>query len=224
MEYSGLSAEELVRACADTGEPRAWEEFVRRFQPFLAKVVSRAARIGRNQASSPEQIDDLVQEVFLKICRDRAETLKRLEFPSTECLFGYLKAIAVSVVYDRLRRNRAYRRGGDIAPGAILSSEDARDIPEQVNAAAQMNRQILIGEIDGMLAEQPWRVRAIFWLYYRNGLSAKGISELPGVNLTAKGVESALQRLGADIRLKISGSRGTKGFSEVSTLSKEEAP
>jgi RNA polymerase sigma-70 factor (ECF subfamily) len=224
MEYSALSSEELVRACADTGDPRAWEEFVRRFQPFLAKVVSRAARIGWNQANFPEQIDDLVQEVFLRICRDPRETLKRLEFPSTECLFGYLKAIAVSVVYDRLRRNRAYRRGGDIAPAAVLSFEDARDIPEQVDTAAQMSRRILIGEINGMLAEQPRRDRAIFWLYYRNGLSAKGISELPGVNLTVKGVESALQRLGADVRLKIFGSRETKGFPEVSTLSKKEAP
>ena len=39
VDYLGLSVEDLVRACAQTGEPAAWEEFVRRFHRLIATVA-----------------------------------------------------------------------------------------------------------------------------------------------------------------------------------------
>jgi RNA polymerase sigma-70 factor, ECF subfamily len=39
------------------------------------------------------------------------------------------------------------------------------------------------------------RDRTIFWLYYRQGMTAKEITGLPGIGLSLKGVESALHRL-----------------------------
>jgi len=39
------------------------------------------------------------------------------------------------------------------------------------------------------------RDRTIFWLYYRQGLTAKEIGALPSIGLSLKGVESTLHRL-----------------------------
>jgi RNA polymerase sigma-70 factor (ECF subfamily) len=57
-----------------------------------------------------------------------------------------------------------------------------------------------MGQIDRCLmklAAEPNFARdyAIFWLYYRQGLTAKAISQLPGIALGTKGVESTLLRL-----------------------------
>ena len=59
---------------------------------------------------------------------------------------------------------------------------------------------ILMGQIErclAKLASEPnfTRDHTIFWLYYRQGLTAKAISKLPGITLSAKGVESTLLRL-----------------------------
>jgi len=39
MQYSALSAGELVRQCARSADKAAWEEFVRRFHRLIAGVV-----------------------------------------------------------------------------------------------------------------------------------------------------------------------------------------
>jgi RNA polymerase sigma-70 factor (ECF subfamily) len=59
---------------------------------------------------------------------------------------------------------------------------------------------ILMGQIERCLAKlvsEPnfARDHAIFWLYYRQGLTAKAISQLPDITLGVKGVESTLLRL-----------------------------
>jgi len=57
----------------------------------------------------------------------------------------------------------------------------------------------LIAQLDGLLMLHPKTVsvrdRNLFWLYYRQGLTADAISRIPAIGLSAKGVESALLRL-----------------------------
>jgi hypothetical protein len=61
------------------------------------------------------------------------------------------------------------------------------------------------------LAHEPnfGRDIAIFWFYYRWGLTAKEISEILSMGLTVKGVESVLLRLTRLVRSKLGGSYGT---------------
>ena len=47
------------------------------------------------------------------------------------------------------------------------------------------------------------RDRTIFWLYYLQGLTAEEIAGLPTVELSAKGVESALRRITAWLRKEL---------------------
>ncbi len=39
MIYSSLSCDELVRACAESGDAEAWQEFVCRFERLIGIVV-----------------------------------------------------------------------------------------------------------------------------------------------------------------------------------------
>jgi RNA polymerase sigma-70 factor (ECF subfamily) len=76
------------------------------------------------------------------------------------------------------------------------------------DASSGPEGKILLEEIDTILkvhAHEPnfERDRAIFWLYYRTGLTAKAIAALPGVKLSAKGVESTLLRLTRQIRVAL---------------------
>jgi RNA polymerase sigma-70 factor, ECF subfamily len=43
----------------------------------------------------------------------------------------------------------------------------------------------------------------IFWLYYRDGLTARAIAQLPGIRLSVKGVESTIHRLTRRVRLRL---------------------
>jgi hypothetical protein len=43
----------------------------------------------------------------------------------------------------------------------------------------------------------------VFWLYYRAGCSAAEIAAVPGIDLTAKGVESLLLRMTRELRRRL---------------------
>jgi DNA-directed RNA polymerase specialized sigma24 family protein len=70
-----------------------------------------------------------------------------------------------------------------------------------------MRRSVLLAELDRMLRSAPEvigdRDRALFWLYYLQGLTAEEIARLPVSGLTAKGVESALRRVTRWLREEI---------------------
>ena len=66
---------------------------------------------------------------------------------------------------------------------------------------------MLYAEMDERMRSNPnvvtERDRAIFWLYYRQGLTAEEIAGLPAVTLSAKGVESVLRRVAQWLRIQL---------------------
>ena len=59
---------------------------------------------------------------------------------------------------------------------------------------------VALREIDGILGkfyadEILIRNRAIFWLHYRDGMTAQAIASTPWISLKTKGVETALRRM-----------------------------
>src|SRR5690348_59315 len=77
VNYEGLTAVELARACADQNDAAAWREFIHRYQRLIAIVVYRVAR--RWGANAPSAVDDLVQETYIKLCADRGRILREFE-------------------------------------------------------------------------------------------------------------------------------------------------
>jgi len=195
--YSTLSSEDLVKACVGSDNYAAWAEFVRRFQPTIAKIVLRRAR---HWEQPPRQlIDDLVQETYLKLCANNCAVLASFEPRGKDSVKSFLAVIAARVVHDHYKSERARKR--DVHQTDALPEEEARE-PRAIGqgSAPSMEMKVLHREIDEALikycrGEQAARNRAIFWLHYGNGMTASAIASMPSMNLTVKGVETLLRRM-----------------------------
>lgn len=193
--YSELTSEALVKQCVGTGEPDAWEEFVRRFQPLIAGVVARTAM--RWTMASATLVDDLVQETYLKLCTGEFRRLRDFESRHEDAFFGFLKTVAYNVTMDYFKVHFAGKRGAKVQSHA--------DFDVALQTAAQdvsLDDQILLQEIEKTVEQITGieRDRVVFLLYYRQGFTAKAIAEIPGIELTEKGVESCLRRLTGQLR------------------------
>jgi DNA-directed RNA polymerase specialized sigma24 family protein len=109
-DYSGIPPAELIEACVN-GENAAWLEFIRRYNRIIAITVSRVAR--RWGEPSPQLVDDIVQETYLKLCGDRARVLREFRFDHPDAILAFLKVVAANVAHDHLKRENNLTHGGD---------------------------------------------------------------------------------------------------------------
>ena len=179
--YSRMSEPQLVTECALGVTEEAWSEFVRRFNPLIAGVIEKEAR--RFGKASPTLIDDLVQDVYLRLCANEFRALRQLNVLNEHLLFGFLKRIASMVTVDHFRRSVAAR--GATRPLEQLGAAE----PIGRSGVFERERNILLEKVDRYLKTLSHesnfqRDYEIFWLYYRKGLTAKEISMQPTVKLT----------------------------------------
>jgi RNA polymerase sigma-70 factor (ECF subfamily) len=195
-----------VAACLKEKGEAEWAEFVRRFHPLISTVVFRTARSWGEISAS--QIDDLVQETFLKLCLNDCRLLRNFRPEHSGAIFGFLKVVTANVVHDHFKASRAAKRGG-VFMTASPSIADCEQKKESGTVSSSkipsVDRSILFNEIDrclikGVAPGELTRSRRIFWLYYRWGFSASAIASLPNMNLSTKGVESTLVRLNRLVR------------------------
>ncbi len=191
MDWSSLSAPALFQACGEPDSPDAWREFMRRYHSTVTAAAHRVSRQWGHGTST--EVDDLTQEIYLHLCRNQTRVLATFQDPRPEASFGYVKVVATNIARDYFRRHSAVKRG---------ASQTAQlDVAERVAApAVDFERRLALSEIDAMLVEQTQkpngeRDRAVFKLYYQQGMSAQAIADLPGIGLNPKGVEGVLYRL-----------------------------
>ena len=196
-----MSLEELISACAEGGDAAAWEEFVGRFHELIASTVVRTSRRWGNESTA--LVDDLIQETYLKLCSDRKRMLGEFSPLHPEAFYGYLKVVTTNVVHDHFRSARSQKRG----QGQFETPLD--EVPATGTSETEhTHRDILLSEVDDTLSlvsakGDLKRDRAIFWLYYRYGLTAPAIARLPSIDLTVKGVESVIHRLTKLVRERL---------------------
>lgn len=118
---------ELAKIVA--GEKRAWDAFVTALAPVIYAAVGKKLR----PSGHGEDIDDVVQEVFVKLCRHDFKLLRGFD-PERAKLSTFLTVIATTTAIDHLRRRTAQRSGRhqplDEVPEAALSV--APETPERV--------------------------------------------------------------------------------------------
>jgi RNA polymerase sigma factor (sigma-70 family) len=219
VDRAGITSGELIRACIEGGDAAAWEEFVRRFRPVIAGVVSRTAR--RFGAWTPQLIDDLVQETYLKLCANRCRVLREFTPQVEESIFGLLKTVAFSVTHDHFRGATAVMRGAGRAESTLDSYLESTIAGR--DGLPEIERAILLRQIETFLSEQPGippRDQQIFWLYYRHGMTARAIAAIPHIGLTPKGVESVVKRLTSLVRQRLADARpeNAEGKSQANSL------
>ena len=216
MELSSVSANELARVCSESGSDAAWSEFVRRFQRPIALAVLRTARCW--DVHSPTIVDDLVQETFLRLCADDCRLLRNFVPREPDSIIGYLKVLAANITHDKLRNEKALKRGGafrqkDTEPADLDAIVPASGGSESIDRSIRRNEidQALRSVIPGRLTD---RDRTIFWLYFEQGFSAREIGQIASIGLTVKGVESSIHRSTQQVREALMHPSAAKGRAE----------
>lgn len=200
MDYQTLTSEQLIEECARNSSPLAWKEFVRRFEPLISGVVARTARQWTKTSAS--LVDDLVQETYLKLCTEEFRRLREFQTLYEDGVYGYLKTIAYRVTVDYFKAQKAMKRGGQ-----ALSDADFETVIRTTASETDIEDTILLREMEDLVntVAVSDRDRLIFQYYYRQGFTAKAIAQLPGINLTEKGVESSLHRMTEQLRQYVAG-------------------
>jgi RNA polymerase sigma-70 factor (ECF subfamily) len=176
------------------------------FQRVIASTIIKQVRL---IGLDPARVEDLIQEVYVRLCADECRVLRETTAQSAASVFGLVQAVALTAALDNHRLHRATKRGGGVA---TVPLDDSHLAP----SAHDLDREILIGQIDSILKKYGEKATErrdcqVFWLYYQHGFTARDISALPGIGLSAKGVESLVYRLTAEVRRQISPPGGAKG-------------
>ena len=206
MDYASLSSEDLIVACAKGSDSAAWREFVRRFQPLIARVVLRVACQWGEPGS--QVVDDLVQETYLKLCADGLRVLQSFKSAHKDAIYGYIKVLTANLTHDYFKVANSQKRGRGMVSVSLDEQKPGQAIELMPSSQETFERQVLVGQIDlclrritsGPVAE---RDRRIFWLYYRVGLTASAIADFPNIGLSIKGVESTVLRLTRQVRHRL---------------------
>jgi len=183
----------------ESGAEDAWRELVGRTRRLIALVVLRTARHWTEPA--PALVEDLVQDTYLKLCEKQCRALREFQPHNQDALFSFLKVIAINVTNDHFKSEFAQKRRTE----KVIGLNDAAElISDQSAGKAAMEQEVLFRQIDGLLCAPRTSAhpkdREIFWLYYRGGMSARAIAEIPAIGGGVKFVERRLARLTADVR------------------------
>lgn len=166
---------------------------------YHSVITSAAVRVSRQWGDgSPDEIDDVVQEIYLKFCADQGRVLAGFRSREQDAIFGFVKVVATNTARDFFRHKTAGKRGAS-------RTQALTEIAERIGLPSDIERRITLSEIHRLLVaitqnDNGARDRAIFQFYYRDGMTAQAISQLPGVWLNPKGVEGVLHRLTRTIR------------------------
>ena len=205
-----MSLEYLLRACAEGGDEAAWREFVSHLGGLIGAVVLKTAR--RWGDTSPNTISDLIQETYLKLCANRARMLAEFGVSVIpNAFYGYLKVATANVVNDHYRARHSKKRNSNLESWftdlATEIADPGMGSPEQIRRYFA-----LLAEVETVLNSitqdaESERDRTIFWLYWRQGMTAQSISELPGMTLTGQKNKTAIYRLTRRVRERLAGQR-----------------
>ena len=156
-QTSGL--EELLR-----GEKGAWEAFVRRYAGLIVAAVHGIAR-------EAGEVEDLTQEVFLRLCKDDFRLLRSFD-PTRAGLSTWITIVARSTARDAMRRHRPISIPIDAVPESRLAIEPVEPVrklklPEALLSPRQReiltmlyDREMEVFEVAAALGIDPQTVRS----------------------------------------------------------------
>ncbi len=200
--HEELPLNELLQLCLESEQEALWTEFVSRSHPTIAGVIIKTIR--RWGSPDPSLVDDMVQETYLRLCLNDFKALRHFSSRYENSVFGFLKVVASNTVKDHFRAAHSQKRGS----GMTHLPLDCVLLAELNDASPVVERRVHLQTVDACLetyvhGPNSSRDRMIFWLYYREGLTAKEISGLPSIRLSMKGVENTIWRLVHLVRAKL---------------------
>ena len=157
-------AEDALSNALLNGNSAAWEGFVRRYGGLIVAAVRGIAPIGGD-------IEDLTQEVFVRLCKDDFRLLRTYD-PARAALSTWLTIVARSTARDALRRRRVDSVPLESVPEAQLAVDPVEPVrklklpeallsPRQREILAMLyDRDMEVAEIARALGIDPQTVRS----------------------------------------------------------------
>lgn len=187
----------LVGACV-RGDSGAWRDLAARFGPGIASRIVRIYRRRLGRAPAPAEIQEISQEVFVRLAANRARSLRNFRW---RCgLATYLSAVAGTCAIDRIRADaaRRERRGRRVDLAVVaesLPSEGAEPLDEALLAERRATVRLLMRDL-------PDRERLALRMYYWEGMRPAAIAR--GLGTTEDYVWVLLKRARDRFRRKAS--------------------
>ncbi len=145
-------------------ERGAWDAFVRRYAGLIVAAV-------RGVAHGPSDIEDLTQEVFLRLCKDGFRLLRTYD-PARAGLSTWITIVAPSTARHEMRRRRIDSVPIESVPEARLAIDPVEPVqklklpeallsPRQREILAMLyDREMDVAEIAQRLGIDPQTVRS----------------------------------------------------------------
>ena len=146
------------------GEKEAWGRFVRRYAGLVVAAVRSVAR-------EAGEVEDLTQEVFLRLCKDDFRLLRGYD-PARAGLSTWITIVARSTARDAMRRYRPVSVPIEAVPEGRLAIDPIEPVPKLKLPEALLSprqRQILtmlydrdmeVSEVAAALGIDPQTVRS----------------------------------------------------------------
>ncbi len=158
------AAEDLSRLVA--GDKAEWDRFVQRY----ARVIYAAVQRRLLPAGRGHEVDDVAQDVFVKLCRREFHLLRSYD-PGRAKLSTWLTVIASSTSIDHLRRQSAPTTALDAVPEAAMAVDpkpfERIKIPANLLSPRQglvlellYRRELEVAEAAEVLGVDPQTVRS----------------------------------------------------------------
>ena len=221
MKINKLTNIELTRLCAqEPADKNVWKEFYSRFDKRIWLVIYRECRekgFTENTSQFRQIVQDLVQEVYVKLVDKNCKALRDFIGASEHSIFTYLGIIAKNVVRNYLIKMNAQKRpskdksinetfsisggSGEVFVEDFLKSSDS-------NAEKSYEFEILKDEIDEILekflkGKDKERNKLIFKMCIYEGFSPKEIASKPGFSVTTKTVGNIVSKIKKELRKEL---------------------
>jgi RNA polymerase sigma factor (sigma-70 family) len=156
-------AQDVLEALA-RGDKGAWEAFVRRYAGLIVAAVRSIAR-------EAAEVEDLTQEVFVRLCKDDFRLLKSYD-PARAGLSTWITIVARSTARDAMRRRRPVAVPIEAVPESRLAVDPVEPaqklkLPEALLSPRQReiltmlyDREMEVAEIAAVLGIDPQTVRS----------------------------------------------------------------
>jgi RNA polymerase sigma factor (sigma-70 family) len=145
------------------GSKAQWDAFVRRYAGLIVSAV-------RTQARDAGEVEDLVQEVFVRLCKDDYRLLKTYD-ATRAGLSTWLTIVARSTARDVLRRRQPLTTPYEAVPEAALAvtaePTERIKLPEGLLSPRQKlvltmlyDRDMEVAEVAAVLKVDPQTIRS----------------------------------------------------------------
>jgi RNA polymerase sigma-70 factor (ECF subfamily) len=137
----------MERLRRDPADPRAWEEFVRRYRPMIR---AWCLRWGMQDSDA----DDMTQDVLVKLLG----AFRRFQYDPSRSFRAWLKTVARHALSDFLADRRDEPKSLPGPVGAIAASGDARaDLERQLEEAFRRELlELAMRRVEGRVKPKTW--------------------------------------------------------------------